>query len=273
MDSYTLEVSTRPAIELLGSLDGSMYPGSYESITLTAPWSGKDVRVGNGSYYFNNYSGDGYISFTVPEGYNNDIFTMQITSVSGYYGSGNITVGSNQTAAVAHEFTNGETFTWLVIASAGEKITITSTDDYFSPEMSMVKVYSGDVNELNTLNAVNEDGDADYRFITGITNKFYTVKNLAEAGTFYFKVRAIYSDGTESHWSNFQRVTLFEGGHNYQVGDINHDGTVTIADVTDLIDALLSGGEVCEICADVNGDSIVTIADVTDLIDNLLSGH
>ena len=94
-----------------------------------------------------------------------------------------------------------------------------------------------------------------------------------ETDTFYFKVRAIYSDGTESHWSNFQRVTLFEGGHNYQVGDINHDGTVTIADVTDLIDALLSGGEVCEICADVNGDSIVTIADVTDLIDNLLSGH
>ena len=273
VDSYTLEVSTRPAVELLGSLDGSMYPGSYESITLTDPWSGKDVRVGYGSYYFNNYSGDGYISFTVPEGYNNDIFTMQITSVSGYYGSGNITVGSNQTAAVAYEFTNGETFTWLVIASAGEKITITSTDEYFSPEMSMVKVYSGDVNELNTLNAVNEDGDADYRFITGITNKFYTVKNLAEAGTFYFKVRAVYSDGTESHWSNFQRVTLFEGGHNYQVGDINHDGTVTIADVTDLIDALLSGGEVCEICADVNGDSIVTIADVTDLIDNLLSGH
>ena len=273
VDSYTLEVSTRPAVELLGSLDGSMYPGSYESITLTDPWSGKDVKVGYGSYYFNNYSGDGYISFTVPEGYHNDIFTMQITSVSGYYGSGNITVGSNQTAAVAHEFTNGETFNWLVIASAGEKITITSTDEYFSPEMSMVKVYSGDVNELNTLNAVNEDGDADYRLITGITNKFYTVKNLTEAGTFYFKVRAVYSDGTESHWSNFQRVTLSEGGHPYQPGDVDHDGILTIADVTYLIDALLSGGDVCEICADVDGDGNVTISDVTFMIDMLLTSN
>ena len=271
VNSYTLEVSTRPAVELLDSLDGSMYPGSYESITLTAPWSGVDVKVGNGSYYFNNYSTDGHIAFTVPDGYNDDIFTMQITTVDGYYGSGNITVRSEQTAAVGHSFSTGETYSWLVTASAGEKITITSTDSYFSPEMSMIKVYAGDVNELNSLNAIQEEGDANYRLITGITNKFYTVKNLAEAGTFYYKVRAIYSDGTTGRWSNFQRVTLFENGHAYQFGDVNHDGSTNIADVTELIDALLSGSDVCEICADVNGDTIVNIADVTALIDMLLA--
>ena len=271
VNSYTLEVSTRPAVELLDSLDGSMYPGSYESITLTAPWSGVDVKVGNGSYYFNNYSTDGHIAFTVPDGYNDDIFTMQITTVDGYYGSGNITVRSEQTAAVGHSFSTGETYSWLVTASAGEKITITSTDSYFSPEMSMIKVYAGDVNELNSLNAIQEEGDVNYRLITGITNKFYTVKNLAEAGTFYYKVRAIYSDGTTGRWSNFQRVTLFENGHAYQVGDVNHDGSTNIADVTELIDALLSGADVCEICADVNGDTIVNIADVTALIDMLLA--
>ena len=271
VNSYTLEVSTRPAVELLDSLDGSMYPGSYESITLTAPWSGVDVKVGNGSYYFNNYSTDGHIAFTVPDGYNDDIFTMQITTVDGYYGSGNITVRSEQTAAVGHSFSTGETYSWLVTASAGEKITITSTDSYFSPEMSMIKVYAGDVNELNSLNAIQEEGDVNYRLITGITNKFYTVKNLAEAGTFYYKVRAIYSDGTTGRWSNFQRVTLFENGHAYQDGDVNHDGSTNIADVTELIDALLSGADVCEICADVNGDTIVNIADVTALIDMLLA--
>ena len=119
VDSYTLKVSTKPSVALLDSLDGNQYPNSYESITLTAPWSGNGVKVGNSAYYFSNYSNDGYISYTVPEGYENDVFSMQITTVSGSYGSGNLTVGSNQTAAVGHQFSPGNTYTWLVTASAG----------------------------------------------------------------------------------------------------------------------------------------------------------
>ena len=55
-----------------------------------------------------------------------------------------------------------------------------------------------------------------------------------------------------------------------QTGDVNGDGQVTIADVTELIDSLLSGLEVPLDAADVNGDGQVTIADVTELIDRLL---
>lgn len=55
-----------------------------------------------------------------------------------------------------------------------------------------------------------------------------------------------------------------------QAGDVNGDGSVTIADVTALIDSLLSGLEVPTHVADVNGDGLVTIADVTALIDQLL---
>ena len=55
-----------------------------------------------------------------------------------------------------------------------------------------------------------------------------------------------------------------------QAGDVNGDGQVTIADVTELIDSLLSGLEVPTHVADVNGDGQVTIADVTELIDMLL---
>ncbi len=54
------------------------------------------------------------------------------------------------------------------------------------------------------------------------------------------------------------------------MGDINGDGVVTIADVTALIDALLSGES--PVAGDVNSDTFVTIADVTALIDGLLSG-
>ena len=61
-------------------------------------------------------------------------------------------------------------------------------------------------------------------------------------------------------------------GHGYDLGDVNHDGSVNISDVTTLIDYLLGTGEVCEICADVSVDESINIADVTALIDLLLAG-
>ncbi len=58
------------------------------------------------------------------------------------------------------------------------------------------------------------------------------------------------------------------------VGDVNGDGSISISDVTVLIDYLLSGNAAAIIidAADVNGDSAVGISDVTELIDCLLSG-
>ena len=112
--------------------------------------------------------------------------------------------------------------------------------------------------------------------ITGITDKFYTVNNLLAEGTFLYKVKASYTDGTESDWSNVELVTLFDNGpapHGYDLGDVNHDHSVNIKDVTDLIDCLLSGGSVCDICADVKVDGLVNIADVTALIDLVLGAN
>ena len=57
-------------------------------------------------------------------------------------------------------------------------------------------------------------------------------------------------------------------------GDVNRDGDVNIADVTTLIDYLLSGNAsaIDMTAADVNHDNEVTIADVTSIIDILLAG-
>ena len=54
-----------------------------------------------------------------------------------------------------------------------------------------------------------------------------------------------------------------------QTGDVNGDGSTTIADVTALVDLLLGNGT-APAAADVNGDGQVTIADVTALVDMLL---
>ena len=60
----------------------------------------------------------------------------------------------------------------------------------------------------------------------------------------------------------------------YLLGDVNGDGVVNIADVTDIIDYLLRGGDPSfnAVAADVNFDGTVSIADVTDIIDYLLKG-
>ena len=58
----------------------------------------------------------------------------------------------------------------------------------------------------------------------------------------------------------------------YQLGDVNMDGDVNIADVTALIDYLLNGDDsVIDLtAANVNEDNSVDISDVTHLIDMLL---
>ena len=55
------------------------------------------------------------------------------------------------------------------------------------------------------------------------------------------------------------------------LGDINGDGTVTISDVTTMIDMLLNGNEI-PVWNDINGDGHVTIGDVTALVDMILNG-
>ena len=53
------------------------------------------------------------------------------------------------------------------------------------------------------------------------------------------------------------------------VGDVNHDGHLSIADVTTLINTVLTDGAVTDI-NDINGDHRVSISDVTMIIDGLL---
>ncbi|MBQ9555660.1 MAG: C10 family peptidase [Muribaculaceae bacterium] len=280
--SYTLEVGTKPVVpevELLSSIAGTDFTGSstgYYNITLPAPWDGTNVRGGLNSiiYFRNNYNNDGSygnITYTIPAGYENATFTMKITTANTNDAVGNLAVETPQTASVNHYFNKNTTYAWVVTASSGDKITITTPDAQYSPDIALMEVYSGDASTV-ALKA-NETGDETYRLITGITDRFYTVENLTAEGTFLYKVKAIYLDGTESEWSNIEEVTLFENGHGFEPGDVDHDGKVNIDDVTALIDYLLgSDTGVCTICADVDDNGKINIDDVTTLIDMLLGG-
>lgn len=109
---------------------------------------------------------------------------------------------------------------------------------------------------------MNEDGE----YLPGA---FFTVEDLTPSTTYQYYV--VCSDSYNSFNSVVREVTLPAAGHGYEVGDVNHDEEVSIADVSDLIDYLLGNGTVCQICADVDEDGEVAIADVSALIDKLLN--
>ena len=159
-------------------------------------------------------------------------------------------------------------------ADANQKVTITGGDGSNTKRVvvTQIDIYSATANSFKQLLTLPvEDGDSTSRVITGITDKFYTVRNLSAGGTFNYRVKAHYVNGTQSEWSNLEQVTLFGNAHDYERGDVNHDATVNISDVTALIDYLLGTQDaVCTTCADVNGDGIINISDVTMLIDAIL---
>ena len=133
-----------------------------------------------------------------------------------------------------------------------------------------VDIYDGDLTAKAPRRQVVEEGDSTWRMVSGIADTCYTVKAL-DGGIYEYMVKAIYTDGTESVWSNIQHVTL-TGGIAVLTGDVNDDGEVNIGDVTAIIDYLLgNASDTFNIeAADVNGDGEVNIADVTAIIDMLL---
>ena len=277
--SYTLEVNyvapepPAPVVELIGSLLGTDFTGSatgYYEVTLPAPWGGTNVRGGLNSiiYFRNNYQGTGTagnITYTIPEGYENKTFTMKITTQNATDGAGNLIVATPQTAAVGHTFSAGETYAWKVNASSGEKITITTTDANYSPNITKIEVYSGDATGAKA----SETGDETQRTITGITNKYYDVANLIDEGTYTYKVKAIYSNGSESNWSNIEEVTLFGNATGLQ-GDVNGDGEVDVRDITALIDVIMNS-VTDNPRADVSEDGEIDVRDITALIDIIMN--
>ncbi len=134
-----------------------------------------------------------------------------------------------------------------------------------------VDIYNGDLTLTPPRRAVIEEGDSTWRNVSGITDTCYTVHNLAE-GTFEYYVKAIYTDGSESVWSNIQHVTLTDEIIEVLLGDVDHDGMVGISDVIIIIDYILGGkqGVIDMEVADVDHDGQISISDVTGITDIIL---
>ncbi len=176
----------------------------------------------------------------------------------------------SQTIALTNEPTD---YTVVLTGCSENNITLSGTGGNKRFYVYGIDIYNGDLTMTPPRRQVVEEGDSTWRMVSGINDSCYTVNALAE-GYYEYMVKAIYTDGTESIWSNIEHVTLTGEGDELLIGDVNGDGEVSVADVTRLIDYILGHEEaiVSLEVADVNDDGEVSVADVTRIIDLIIKG-
>ena len=263
--SYTLDVKEKQAgaPELLAEVDWSNAVGDGDD-DLPEGWTRGDYSI-----FFDEggmaITSDSYIKTNTLE-IGTDKVTVVFKAKACYSWTPSGLTVKTSVDSKAYELNSVDYTEYTVVLNCAEADQIEFYADSYNPTIQSIQIYAGEL-QAPALRA-NVTGDASHYVITGITDKYYDVKNLNNEGTYVYKVKAIYTDGTESKWSNAETVTLQAGGQTYAQGDVNMDGSVNISDVTDLIDMLLSDNT--KPSGDVNGDGSINITDVTDLIDLLL---
>ena len=277
VSSYTLEVQAKPAYSLLEEADFSDLPrmaptnqASHATDYLPEGWTfnGTEFNLDGGCISLRRNS-----TITTDElnltGY--DKVTVEVTARAyGYYGDGSeLTVSTSKGSQEVIFMYAYETKVIVLDCAQTERIVFKAG---YYPMIQNIKIYAGDATQGASVKA-SETGDANYRLVEGITpHRFYTVSDLAADGVYFYKVKALYIDGTESDWSNIEMVTLHEGGHSHDVGDVNHDGFINISDAITLINYIINdSGDICTTCADVNADDAINISDAIDLISIVLN--
>ena len=98
------------------------------------------------------------------------------------------------------------------------------------------------------------------------------IESLDPGETYDYRVRARYTDGTRSRWSNVQTVTLPAADLPPTPGDVNRDGALNVSDIVKIINCVinedLEGVSVPR--ADLNSDGVVNVTDISLLISTLI---
>ena len=289
--SYTLEVNTdngtEPGVyELVmsesfpyASENGSRPVSKIDNYCTNKGWTGSNVYEARGGLRLGGGGSSGVLTTPALDmSQSGGKMTVMLTMKPYQSADSDIPVTISCGGGAQSTVVNAEqvyTFVLNCDADENQKVTITGGDGSNTKRVvvTQVDIYSATIDAAKMMFTIPaEAGDSTSRVITDITNKFYTVNGLTDGGTFNYRVRAFYVNGTRSEWSNIETVTLFDNGPVYQMGDVNHDGTINIADVTALIDRLLGvEGNSYADTSDVNGDDAINIADVTALIDMLLT--
>ena len=169
----------------------------------------------------------------------------------------------------------------VYIRQSGDKVYVTNLygfgwrDNYMLIGADGVMTFPGQAFR-DISDAANPGGDGVW-YNTTLNGSDAVMGNIGTANPGYLAWELMVPSDGDGLWWGYEGNSLYytDGSKfvipgNYVRGDVNGDGNVTISDVTELVDLLLSQGETPD-SADVNNDGVVSIADVTIIIDYLLS--
>ena len=290
--SYTLEVNTDDGTEPgvyekvftesfpYASENGSRPLSKIDNSCTNKGWTGSNVYESRGGLRLGGNGNVGTLTTPALDMTQSGGKMTVVATMKPYSTDTDVPVNISCGNSIVNVTVSGEGAQTVVLeceANAEQKVTIATTTSSKRVVITQLDIYSATIDAAKMVFSLPaESGDATSRLVTDITDKFYTVKDLTEGGTFTYRVKAYYVNGTQSEWSNMETVTLFDNGpapHEFARGDVDHDGSVNIGDITALLDYLLNGytPRFCEQCADMDGSGIVNIGDVTALIDKLLN--
>ncbi|MBQ9465591.1 MAG: S8 family serine peptidase [Muribaculaceae bacterium] len=249
------------------------------------------------TYFGDGWTGSGVFAYYGSALVNGNIKTPTYSGLSAY--GNKITLHAR---AASYYPSNYGQAKFTLTTSAGSKTITLSTDTYDNaddyPEYAWVldcadedyvnitvntniaefvefQIYAGDLT-ANGLRAPRrraavEEGDATTRTITGIEQKSFDLTELESCGTFDYKVRAVYTDGTLSAWSNTRTVTLLEPAKTLAEivaeDNIEHKYRVSADDLTAVF---LSDDGRTLYCKDDNGYAVTQLRGAGDDVDYVL---
>jgi len=162
--------------------------------------------------------------------------------------------------------------------SGGDKLYVDDMELVYLAEMTDLR-YQGETiegwNPTVTAYAIETEGEPNLDdFTADVTGASAVVTKTMEQnadGTYRIAISAVAGDLQAAACYIITATVVEPQG---MLGDVDGDGVIGIADVTALIDYILTGNETGIVLqnADVDGDSSINIADVTALIDYILTG-
>ena len=275
VESYTLEVNTKPDVNLVAEADWSEVGQDYTNI------SGNPALVMPEGWEFTGsglWQEGGYISINASSNIKSPVLDLTgsdkvsvVITGRGATGSASLVVSTSKGSQTVSMTSTMSQYVVVLDCDASDQVTFSGSSSY--PGFKNIQIYAGEM-MLPELRAT-ETGDATQRTITGITDKFYTVNGLTPGVSYVYKVKTIYTDGTESAWSNTKQVTLLDAPA-FVRGDVNGNGAVNMDDLTALINYLVYGTSVNQLgaatCNSADDTTVVNMDDLTALINYLVYG-
>lgn len=241
-----LNISTINIGDSVRSIPAYIFYGLTNITSITIPSSVTYI----GSHAFEGCTGLKTLNF-------NAVSCGDVYSLSSYHPFNNTNISTinigNKVQKIPANFAKG--FTSLTSVTIPNSVTAIG-NNAFSGCTSLDTVYS-QIKELSVISMG--------------TSVFYQNPANYSVRTLYVPSGKVDVYQADTKWSQYFGSIVEMTGPS---GDMNGDGTISIRDVTTLIDYLLGAesGSFSVDNADVNGDGQITIADATALIDMLLSG-